>query len=269
MFDILAIRILVIFFAAFLITLAVMPAAMKLAPKIGAMDMPKARGMHHKPMPRTGGLAIFIGSMASMLLCLPIWDNTVLAGITVFQDQRMIGVLAGGAFIFLVGLADDIKGLPPKVKLAGQIIAALVLYRFSVRFDGIGNPFHDNAEKIIEFPWLVSLILTVIWVVAITNAINLIDGLDGLAGGVAFIASMCIAYTAYIHGWYLVCMALLALAGGTAGFLPFNFHPAKTFMGDGGALFLGFMLSAISIMNPVKTTALLATVCLLYTSRCV
>lgn len=259
MFEILAIRILVIFFAAFFITLIASPLAIKFAGKVGAIDLPKERGMHSRPMPRLGGLAIFIGSMAAMLLCLPVFGNVDLMGITVYSDDRMPGVLLGGLFIFLVGLADDLWNLPPKLKLLGQIAAAVILFAFSIRFDGIGNPFVEDALQIVHFPWPVSLLITVIWVVGITNAINLIDGLDGLAGGVAFIASMCIAYTAYIHGWYLICMALLGLAGGAAGFLPFNFHPAKTFMGDCGALYLGFMLSAFSIMNPVKTTTLLVT----------
>jgi UDP-GlcNAc:undecaprenyl-phosphate GlcNAc-1-phosphate transferase len=244
---------------AFFISLGASPLSIWFAGKIGAIDMPKDRGMHGSPMPRLGGLAIFIGSMVAMLICMPIFPGKTidLAGIYVYSDDRLPGVLIGGFLIFTVGLIDDIKNLPPKVKLIGQILAAIILFLYSIRFDGIGNPFVEDALQIIHFPWPVSLLITVIWVVGITNAVNLIDGLDGLAGGVSFISAMCIAYTAYIHGWYLICIGLLALAGGAAGFLPFNFHPAKTFMGDCGALYLGFMLSAFSIMNPVKTTTLL------------
>ncbi len=104
------------------------------------------------------------------------------------------------------------------------------------------------------------MLFTVIWIVGITNTINLIDGLDGLAGGVAFIASITIAYTAFINGRTEACMAMLAIAGGALGFLPFNFNPAKIFMGDGGALFLGFMLAGLSVMSPMKSATMLATV---------
>ena len=236
---------LLIFLTAFIITLVFTPVAIRIAPKIGAVDIPKDnRRMHTRVMPRFGGMAIYIGTITSMLVFLP------------FSTQLM-GVIAGGTLIFIVGIIDDLRNLPAKLKLACQILCAFILFQFSVRISFIGNPFGDGYYF---FPWIVSLIVTVIWIVGITNTINLIDGLDGLAGGVAFIASISIAYIAYIHGKTDAAMAMLAIAGGALGFLPFNFNPARIFMGDGGALFLGFMLAGISVMNPMKSATMLATV---------
>ncbi len=234
-----------IFIAAFALAFVFTPVAIKIAPKIGAVDIPKDnRRMHTKAMPRFGGMAIYIGTVTSMLIFLP------------FSTQLM-GVIAGGTLIFLVGIIDDLRNLPAKVKLICQILCAFILFQFSVKISFIGNPF---GEGYYFFPWIVSLLVTVVWIVGITNTINLIDGLDGLAGGVAFIASIAIAYTAFIGNNPTACMAMLAIAGGALGFLPFNFNPAKIFMGDGGALFLGFMLAGLSVMNPMKSATMLATV---------
>lgn len=236
---------LLIFLTAFILALIFTPAAIKIAPKIGAVDIPKDnRRMHTKAMPRFGGMAIYIGTVAAMLIFLPF-------------STRLMGVIAGGTLIFLVGIIDDLRNLPAKVKLGCQIFCAFILFQFSVRISFIGNPFGDGYYF---FPWIVSLLVTVVWIVGITNTINLIDGLDGLAGGVAFIASISIAYTAYINGNTEASMAMLAIAGGALGFLPFNFNPAKIFMGDGGALFLGFMLAGLSVMSPMKSATMLATV---------
>lgn len=236
---------LLIFITAFLLSLIFTPVAIWLAPKIGAVDIPKDnRRMHTKAMPRFGGMAIFIGTIASLLIFLDL-------------NTQLMGLIAGGTLIFIVGIIDDLKNLPAKLKLACQILCAFILFQFTVRINFIGNPF---GEGYYFFPWIVSLLVTVIWVVGITNTINLIDGLDGLAGGVAFIASISIAYIAYINGKPEASMAMLAIAGGALGFLPFNFNPAKIFMGDGGALFLGFMLAGVSVMSPMKSATMLATV---------
>ncbi|MDD4583733.1 MAG: MraY family glycosyltransferase, partial [Eubacteriales bacterium] len=239
--------ILFIFIVAFLIVLAVTPLTIKVAPKIGAVDIPKDnRRMHTEAMPRFGGMAIYIGSMVAMAFLLPS-----------ATDERMLGVGIGATLIFIMGVVDDIRNLPAKLKLAGQIICACILYAFSVRISFVSDPFGDG---LIEFPWVISLLVTVIWIVGITNTINLIDGLDGLAAGVAFIATLVIAYIAYIHGRYEICMAFMALAGSCLGFLPYNFHPAKVFMGDGGALYLGFMIASISVMSPMKSATVIATI---------
>jgi len=237
----------VIFFVALIIAFALTPLAIKVAPNIGAVDIPQDdRRMHNKPMPRFGGIAIYLGSMIAFALFLP---GTI--------DDRMIGIAIGATLILIMGVIDDIRGLSAKVKLVGQIACACILFASSVRISFISDPF---GEGVIEFPWIVSLIVTVLWIVGITNTINLIDGLDGLAAGVSFIATIAIAYIAYIHGRYEICMAFMALAGSCLGFLPWNFHPAKIFMGDGGALYLGFMIAAISVMSPMKSATVIATI---------
>lgn len=236
---------LLIFLTSFVLALMFTPLAIKIAPMIGAIDIPKDnRRMHTKAMPRFGGMAIYIGTVGSMLIFLPI-------------DEKLIGVIAGGTLIFIVGILDDLRGLSAKVKLISQILCAFILFQFSVRISFINNPF---GEGYYFFPWIVSLIVTVVWIVGITNTINLIDGLDGLAAGVALIASVSIGYIAFIHGRLEVCMAMLAIAGAAMGFLPFNFNPAKIFMGDGGSLFLGFMLAGLSVLSPMKSATMVATV---------
>lgn len=236
---------LLIFITAFALALIFTPIAIKIAPKIGAVDIPKDnRRMHTKAMPRFGGMAIYIGTVASMLIFLPV-------------NTRLMGVIAGGTLIFIVGIIDDLKNMPAKIKLACQVLCAFILFQFSVSISFISNPF---GEGYYFFPWIVSLLVTIIWIVGITNTINLIDGLDGLAAGVACIASISIGYTAYVNGRVEVAMAMLAIAGAACGFLPFNFNPAKIFMGDGGSLFLGFMLAGLSVMSPMKSATAVATV---------
>lgn len=234
-----------IFFMTFILALIFTPVAIWLAPKIGAVDIPKdARRMHTKPMPRFGGMAIFIG---------------VMAAITVFMgnDPRVIGILIGGVCVYALGVVDDLKGMPAKVKLFGQIGCASIVFAFGIRIQFITNHFGEGHSYLVG---ITSFIITVIWIVGIMNTVNLIDGLDGLAAGVAAIASLSICYTAYIHGMDEVALAMLAIAGGALGFLPYNFHPAKIFMGDSGSLFLGFMLASFSIMGPVKGATIVATI---------
>src|SRR5665647_1393360 len=234
-----------IFLTAFVLALIFTPVAIWLAPKIGAVDIPKdARRMHTKPMPRFGGMAIFIGATIAI---------TVFIG----NDPRVIGILIGGICVYALGVVDDLKGMPAKVKLLGQIGCASIVFSFGIRIQFITNHFGDGHSYLVG---VTSFIITIIWIVGIMNTVNLIDGLDGLAAGVAAIASLSICYTAYIHGMYEVTLAMLAIAGGALGFLPYNFHPAKIFMGDSGSLFLGFMLAAFSIMGPVKGATIVATI---------
>lgn len=233
-----------IFITALVLSLAFTPVAIWLAPKIGAVDIPKdARRMHTKPMPRFGGMAIFLGSIIAM---------TIFLG----NDHRVLGIILGGICIYALGVFDDLKGSPAKVKLLGQIGCASIVFAYGIRIQFITNHFGDGHSYLVGIS---GYIITVLWIVGITNTVNLIDGLDGLAAGVSAIASLAIAYTAYIHGMYEVALAMLAIAGGAIGFLPYNFHPAKIFMGDSGSLFLGFMLATLSIMGPVKGATIFAT----------
>lgn len=231
---------------SFIISFAVTPVAIRIAPKIGAMDIPRDnRRMHKKPMPRFGGLAIFCGTEISLM-------------VFVHYDPGIWVIIAGGALIYAVGVVDDIKGIPAKPKFLLQIVCAAFVYVGGIRIEFVRNPF--NSDTYIYFPLVVSFLITVIWMVGITNTVNLIDGLDGLAAGVAAIASACISYSAIISGQYEVGIAMLAVSGSALGFLPFNFHPARIFMGDSGSLFLGFMIAVISIFGSTKGATLIATI---------
>ena len=241
----------IIFLCAVGVTVALTPLAIKVAHRTGALDIPKDnRRIHQRPVPRIGGMAIFFGTMLATLLAMAM----DLLG-TPETEMKITGILVGGVFIYILGTIDDFRNLPALVKLAGQIGCAVVVFAFGNRIDFIANYLGEGTQHL---AWAVSLPVTVIWIVAITNTINLVDGLDGLATGISAIASLCIAYVAYIFGYYPTCLCLLAVAGSSLGFLPYNFYPAKTFMGDGGALFLGFMIANLSILEPVKRATMVA-----------
>jgi UDP-GlcNAc:undecaprenyl-phosphate GlcNAc-1-phosphate transferase len=167
---------------------------------------------------------------------------------------EVTGLLVGGSLIVLVGVIDDYKNLPAKVKLVGQIVAAAVLViAFDVRIDFITDPFGDFFYT----EWL-AIPVTIFWIVGLTNTVNLIDGLDGLAAGVATIASVTIFLVALQQNILLVAVLTAALAGSAIGFLYYNFNPARIFMGDSGSMFLGYMLAGISVIGAVKCAATIA-----------
>ena len=254
---------------SFIISFLLTPFARKLAIKTRALDVPKDdRRMHTKPIPLLGGLSIFVATTVVIILVkfvlLPMVINFLETnGIDYNREEILIGiqklnaVLVGGVLIFIVGLIDDYNGMRPWIKFACQIVCAAVVYYMGIRFNLIFG--HDIGGGS-NLSMILSFVLTIVWIVGITNTINLIDGLDGLAAGVAAIASISIAYTAYIHGMYTVTLAMLALAGSALGFLPFNFNPARIFMGDSGSLYLGFMLATISMIGPVKSATIVATI---------
>lgn len=223
------------------------PLSIRLANKLGVIDRPKdARRMHKEPIPRFGGMAIFLGSMVAM---------TIPAG----MNEKIKIAMIGGLLMYLLGVLDDVKDLKPAVKFGGQLVIASLMYAMGIRITFIGNYFgfkNLDAHANVILSAGVAYIITVLWIVGITNAVNLMDGLDGLAAGCVAIMSLSLAYIAYIHGTRLgsmpVCIALVAVAGGCLGFLPYNFSPAKTFMGDGGALYLGYMIAVLSVISPLK-----------------
>jgi UDP-GlcNAc:undecaprenyl-phosphate GlcNAc-1-phosphate transferase len=244
----------------FVITLATTPASMLVAGRIGAIDVPRdKRRMHDRPVPRLGGLAMFIGVVATLLLI----KNAFFQQAFLFENysgvsaDKINGLIAGGAVIFVAGVIDDARGLRPLVKLAMQIAGAAAAFAFGVRMDTIKLLGIDlvggSAENL-----ALSFIITVVWIVAIVNMINLIDGMDGLAAGVVGISSLAIAYAGYIRGYYDLTLGMCTVAGSAFGFLPFNFYPAKSFMGDSGAMFLGFMLASVSVMSQAKSATIVA-----------
>ncbi|MCF6465040.1 glycosyltransferase family 4 protein [Clostridium sp. Cult2] len=237
---------LVPFIISAIISLFMTPVARKLAIKFGAVDIPKdERRIHNKPMPLMGGLAIYIAILISSLLFLPI-------------DKTLISIIIGGTIIFISGIIDDIKGLTPKAKLVFQIIAAIILIFGDVKIEAITNPFGEPGTLLSLNGF--SIPITIFWVVGITNTLNLIDGLDGLAAGVAMIASLSFLFVANKFNYIPVMIMSAIVAGSCLGFLPYNFNPAKIFMGDTGALFLGFILASLSIEGVMKSVATIAVV---------
>ncbi|NRD76690.1 undecaprenyl/decaprenyl-phosphate alpha-N-acetylglucosaminyl 1-phosphate transferase [Bacillus sp. BRMEA1] len=219
-------------FICFISSILLTPLVKKLAFKIGATDKPNHRKVHQRIMPRLGGLAIYASFIIGMIVLHP-------------DDPYGPSIIIGSIIIVVTGVLDDIYELSAKVKFIAQIVAAtLVVTWGGVHVQFINLPFGGQ----IEFGYL-SIPLTIIWIVGITNAINLIDGLDGLAAGVSSIALITISGMAIIMGdGYVTTIASLVLAS-TLGFLLYNFHPAKIFMGDTGALFLGYMISVLSLLG--------------------
>ncbi|MCD6436333.1 MAG: undecaprenyl/decaprenyl-phosphate alpha-N-acetylglucosaminyl 1-phosphate transferase [Clostridiales bacterium] len=220
------------------------PLVIALAYKIGAVDVPEDdRRVHTEPIPRIGGLAIFFA---------------VLISISIFSDlssQKMFGLIFGSFLIVAGGMVDDVKGLSAKAKLFIQIIAASILYYYGFRIEFFTNV--SNINTIVNLGFL-SYPITILWVVGITNTINLIDGLDGLAVGISTIAAITLAYVSFSFGRSETLLLSIIVVGANLGFLPYNFNPAKIFMGDTGALFLGFVLSVISIEGVIKSATVIA-----------
>lgn len=222
--------------ASFLLT----PYIKQLAVKIGAVDKPDKRKVHTQVMPRLGGLAIYLATMLAIVCSMPI-------------TRDLLGILLGGTWIVIVGVLDDKYSLPARVKLAGQMIAAVILVAFDVKIEWLNNPF--GGYFYLEY---LSIPFTVFWVISFINVVNLIDGLDGLAAGVSGIASITVILVAVHQGYFPVATLTAALAGGIIGFIHYNFNPATIFMGDTGSMFIGYMLAAISIFGAVKSAATIA-----------
>ena len=220
----------------FISSILLTPVIKKLAFKIGATDKPNQRKVHQKIMPRLGGLAIYLSFVIGVLIAQPAspYPNTLSA------------IMVGSFIIIVTGVLDDMYELSAKVKLIGQLVATLiVVFWGGVQVEFINLPFSNG---VLEFGFL-SIPITILWIVGITNAINLIDGLDGLAAGVSSIALITISIMAIlIPNPFVVILGTILLAS-TLGFLIFNFHPAKIFMGDTGALFLGFMIAVLSLLG--------------------
>ncbi len=236
------------FVLALVAALIATPLVKILAARTGALDKPDARKVHKKPIPRIGGLGIYAACMLSMVIVMGYAD---LSGELYWG---VVGLMISGTLIMLVGLIDDYKNLPAKVKLLGQIGAAAVLVLgFDVRIDFITDPFGDY----IYLEWF-AVPATIFWLVGLSNTINLIDGLDGLAAGVSSLAAITIMLVALEQNVMIIAVLTAALAGAAVGFLFYNFNPAGIFMGDSGALFLGFMLAGISVIGAVKCAATIA-----------
>lgn len=223
--------------AAFIASIILTPLVIKFAFRIGAVDHPNYRKVHASVMPRIGGMAIFGAFVIGYLLLRP-------------SDEHAIGILVGAVIIIITGFLDDMLEITAKAKMFGQLAAAIVVVTWGgLQIEFINLPFFGP----LDFGYL-SIPITILWIVGITNAINLIDGLDGLAAGVSTIALISIAVMAMIMGEMFVVATAAILAASALGFLFYNFHPAKIFMGDTGALFLGFMISVLALLGYKNVT---------------
>ncbi len=241
------------FILAFVVAFVATPYTIKVAKKIGAVDIPKdERRTHKRSIPKFGGPAVILGFFVSTIYLLVVMtmENTInLMGIEEY-GKKLLGFAIGVGILSVFCVVDDIKTIKPLTKLLGQIIATIVIIAAGIRIDGITLPFL-NFPEIHE---ITSIILTMAWVIIVTNAINLIDGLDGLSSGISVISAVSLLIIFVLNGSSMLSIVLItALAGALVGFLPYNFSPAKTFIGDTGTNFLGFSLAVISILGSAKT----------------
>ncbi|WP_281883085.1 glycosyltransferase family 4 protein [Paenibacillus sp. YYML68] len=230
------------FAVALIIALLMTPLVKRFAFWVGAVDAPNHRKVHSRIMPRLGGLAIFFAFVAAYFVVSP--------AMNALKADVVFGLLVGGAIVVLIGALDDRFDLSPKLKLLGQVAAASVVVYSGVVIDLVNVPF---GEGVVSLEWL-AVPLTIFWIVGVTNAINLIDGLDGLSAGVSGIATCTMLVLALLMGNVTVVLLCAILLGSIGGFLFYNFHPAKIFMGDSGALFLGFTLASLSILGFKQAT---------------
>lgn len=242
------------FLLAFITAYVVTPYTIRFARKVGAVDFPKeARKIHKKPMPRLGGLAIIAGFTVSIIYLFTMMSIEKTFSLTDSNQYyiKLIGIFGGTIVLIAFCIFDDIKGINPFVKLLGQTIAAVIVALSGIRIDRI---FFSSFLNTIITEEIFSIVVTVIWIVGITNAINLIDGLDGLSSGISLISCISLLLIFALNDSPLISIILVtALAGAILGFLPFNFTPAKTFLGDTGSNFLGYILSIIAILGVAKT----------------
>ena len=238
----------------FVICLILTPIVIKLCRKYNIVDIPKdSRRVHSKPMPRIGGVAI----VTSMLIGFLIYYLLTKDIPSIALNEKFLGYIIGGLIIATMGLIDDLVNLRARYKFFFQLAAGLVVYYFGIRITGIKIPF--IYPDMIDFAWWIDLPLTLLWIIGVTNAINLIDGLDGLAAGITAISatSLLIIFIATSASLEAIIISAV-LVGAVLGFLPYNFNPAKTFMGDVSANFLGFTMAVVSILGFAKGYTMIA-----------
>jgi len=232
-----------------------------LARRIDVVDRPNARKIHLRPIPYLGGLGFYFALVVSTVVCFILfadhpalgtaWEN----GGRVLQ-QPLTALAVGSLLVVLFGTVDDVCGLRPRVKFAGQLAIATVVYLQGIRVEEISTPFSHTPLHLP--PWL-SFLTTLFWMAAVINAMNMIDGLDGLAAGIAFIAAATIFFTAFSPASAgIECLLAAIIAGSMLGFLRYNFHPATIFMGDTGSMLLGFLFGTIAMYSTQKQATLLA-----------
>ncbi|HEP1680266.1 TPA: glycosyltransferase family 4 protein [Streptococcus pyogenes] len=240
---------------ALLMSLFLTPLVRFLAFRVGAVDNPNARRVNKVPMPTSGGLAIFMSFLVASLGLIPIASKgAMFFGQTYFS--YILPAVIGATVITLTGFLDDLYELSPKLKMFGILIGAVIVWAFTdFKFDSFKIPF---GGPLLVFGPFLTLFLTVLWIVSITNAINLIDGLDGLVSGVSIISLVTMAIVSYFflpQKDFFLTLTILVLIAAIAGFFPYNYHPAMIYLGDTGALFIGFMIGVLSLQGLKNSTA--------------
>ncbi len=240
---------------ALFIALALTPLVRLVAFKIGAVDNPNARRVNKVPMPSAGGLAVFAAFFICTLVFIPIASSgLIMDGKSYFE--YILPVSLGGLMITVTGFIDDIYEISPRLKMLGILFGSFIIWAFTdFRFDSFKIPF---GGPLLQFGPIVTFFLTILWIVSITNAINLIDGLDGLVSGVSIISLVTMVIVSFFflpQQDFFLTVTLLALLASIAGFFPYNYHPAIIYLGDTGALFIGFMIGVLSLQGLKNATA--------------
>jgi UDP-GlcNAc:undecaprenyl-phosphate GlcNAc-1-phosphate transferase len=228
------------------------------ATRLRIVDHPGGRRIHQAPTPRLGGIAVYLAFVIAVLVGLPVERSvsfSLQAGRAVITfpflpaiDRPILGLLLGATLITILGLVDDIRGISPLAKLLGQIGAAMVVLPFGVGMDVLTNPLGGMV-----FVGPLGAVVTVVWLVALCNVMNLVDGIDGLAAGIAMIAVATLLIASFQRGDAGTAILAAAFMGGTLGFLPYNFNPARIFLGDAGSMLLGYVLGVLSVVGTYKS----------------
>ncbi|MBF0787714.1 MULTISPECIES: glycosyltransferase family 4 protein [unclassified Streptococcus] len=249
-----ALQYIIVVVLTMMVSVIATPLVRFLALRIGAVDNPNARRINKIPMPTAGGLAIFVAFLLATMCFLPSVVTHISPRGTYVEYIWPLAIAS--SIIIITGLLDDIKELRPMPKLVGMLLAAAIIWIFTeFRFDNFKIPF---GGPMLHFPIWLSFCLTILWIVAITNAVNLIDGLDGLVSGVSIISLTTMGIVSYffLHDSNLyLTLTIFVLVAAIIGFLPYNYHPAIIYLGDTGALFIGFMIGVLSLQGLKNSTA--------------
>jgi UDP-GlcNAc:undecaprenyl-phosphate GlcNAc-1-phosphate transferase len=244
-----------LFVLATLAALVITPVIRRLCERFHLLDVPADdRRLHRNAVPRLGGVAIYL-SLAAALSMLPLVSNLLTQSLGQYTDQMLIAAIPA-TLVLLLGIYDDLRGTNAAVKFLGLGLISTLFFALGGRIEALAIPFVGT----VHFPIVISFIITVFWLVAISNAFNLIDGMDGLATGAALFASIVILIVSMSQGNPLMIVVSLVLCGALAGFLRYNFNPASIFLGDSGALFIGFLLAAFSVLSAQKATTSVAVI---------
>jgi UDP-GlcNAc:undecaprenyl-phosphate GlcNAc-1-phosphate transferase len=233
---------------AFVTALLATPQVRRLALKVGVLDAVGDRRMHAEPKPRIGGIAVYLGLVFALFVSIGFALHTTLFH-SANDTQDFFGLLFGGTLIMLVGVWDDIMGMRPRNKFIAQIVVAIVSMIYGFHIPGFEIP---GSGKYVNLPPYIDYPITLVWYLGMMNAINFLDGLDGLLAGVTAISGIFLFAIATAHGHVGAALVLCALVGGALGFLPYNFNPAKIFLGDTGSLLIGYVFATVSLLITAK-----------------